>query len=253
MGASFGSANGVRPNNLLLYQTPAIRGWQAGLGYSFNTGFTALYVDGSTSKLQPGTQFFGTNTNMRMLTAGVNYNQGPLLFFVAYDAVYSASEVIDASGLTQTNTNKTTPKAWMSGASFDFKLAKVSAAIGQTRDGMFFGQGAGAGGYTSPLTTFSDGANVLFAQGVRSLQYALGASIPTSNNTKVLLSWQGLQPKGSLNAVDQLATQNIYSVAYVHELSKRTDVYVWGSYGNNYQTFNTAKSSVIGTGIRHIF
>lgn len=257
LGASFGSANGVRPNNLVLYQSPTLGGWQAAIGYSFNTGFTALYTDGSSSTRQPSTQFFGTNANMRMLTAGLSYNQGPASIFVAYDAVYAASHWRLDSDQREANPNQAVPKAWVAGGYYDFKVIKVSAAIGQTFDGLFFGQGAGAGGYTSPLNTASDGANILFAKGARTLQYALGATIPVGERASVLLSWQGMQPKGSLQNndpfSDQLATQNIYSAAYVYRLSKQTNAYLWGSYGSNYQTFSTAKSSVIGTGIQHFF
>lgn len=253
LGASFGSANGVRPNNLLLYQTPALGGWQAGIGYSFNTGFTALYASNPTSKPQAASHRFGTSVNMRLLTVGVNYNRGPTSLFVAYDAVYGANEVITDTGQAQPNSNRAVPRAWVAGAYHDFKFVKLSAAIGQTFDGMFFGQNAGAGGYNSPLNNFSDGANVLFAKGARSLQYALGATLRTGEQSKFLLSWQGLQPKGTLKDTNQLATQQIYSAAFVYGFSKRTDIYVWGSYGFNYQTFNTAKSSVIGTGIQHFF
>lgn len=226
LGASFGSANGVRPNNLLLYQTSALGGWQAGIGYSLNTGFTALYASNPTSKPQPASDQFGTSVNMRLLTAGINYSQGPTSFFVAYDAVYGADEVITDAGQTQPNSNKAVPRAWVAGGYHDFKFLKLSAAIGQTFDGMFFGQNAGAGGYNSPLINFSDGANVLFAEGARSLQYALGAILRTGEQSKFLLSWQVLQPQGTLKASDQLATQRIYSAAYVYSFSKRTDIYV---------------------------
>lgn len=252
-GSSFGSANGVRPNNLVLYQSGDMYGLQASIGYSFNTGFSAIYAGGPNNSIQPGTQFFGTSANMRMLTAAIRYSKGPLALLATYDAVYGASQIIDSNAQTTANTNQATPKAWLVAGSYDFKVVKVSAAIGQTIDGAFFGQGAGAGGYSTPLTTFSEGANVLFAQGAKSSQYALGATIPTGPRGKVLLSWQALQPTGSLRANAALATQNILSAAYLYNLSKRTDVYVWGSYGNNYQTFSTAKTSVVGTGIRHFF
>lgn len=253
MGASFGSANGVRPNNLILYQTAVIDGWQAGIGYSFNTGFSAVYTNGQSAVSQSGTQFFGTNANMRMLTAGLRYNRGPLALVATYDAVYGAGKVVNSAGVQSDNTNNAIPKAWLVAGSYDFKIAKLSAAVGQTVDGVFFGQTAGAGGYSTPLSTFSDGSNILFAQGLRSFQYALGAVVPAGMRGKILLSWQGLTPSGSLRASNELATQMIYSAAYVYSLSKQTDLYIWGSYGNNYQTFSTAKSSVIGTGIRHMF
>lgn len=252
-GSSFGSANGVRPNNMILYQSGDMHGLRASIGYSFNTGFSAIYAGGSNNALQPGTEFFGTNANMRMLTAAIRYSQGPLALLATYDAVYGASQVINSNAQTSPNTNNATPKAWIVAGSYDFKVVKVSAAAGQTIDGAFFGQGAGAGGYSTPLATFSEGSNVLFAQGAKSSQYAVGATIPTGPRGNVLLSWQALQPTGSLKANAELATQNIVSAAYVYNLSKRTDMYVWGSYGNNYQTVSTAKTSVVGTGVRHFF
>jgi predicted porin len=252
-GASFGSANGVRPDNLMLYQSGDMHGWQASVGYSLNTGFSAIYADASTDTLQPGTEFFSTTDNMRMLTAAIRYNRGPLSLLATYDAVYGASKVITKDAQTVGNDNSATPKAWLAAGSYDFKVVKISAAVGQTFDGAFFGQGAGAGGYSTPLTTFSDGANILFAQGAKSTQYALGAVIPAGPGGKILLSWQALQPTGSLKANTELATQNIVAGGYVYSISERTDIYVWGSYGNNYQTVSTAKSSVIGTGIRHFF
>jgi GBP family porin len=253
MGTSFGSSNGVRPNNLIMYETSTIHGWQGGIGYSFNTGFSAIYANDPNATGQSGTNYFGNTENMRMLTAGLHYKQGPVMLMLSYDQVFGASQVIGASGQTVSNVNQASPKAWILGGSYDFKLAKISAVIGQTFDGVFFGQGAGAGGYSTPLNTFSDGNNILFAQSIRSFQYALGASIPAGPSSKVFLSWQGLKPSGSLKSDNQLATQNVYSAAYIYSLSKRTDLYVWGSYGHNYQTFSTAKSSVIGTGIRHLF
>lgn len=252
-GSSFGSANGVRPNNLVLFQSADMHGVQASIGYSFNTGFSAIYANGPSTELQPGTEFFGTTTNMRMLTAAVRYGRGPLALLATYDAVYPASQLVNSSGETVSNTTDASPKAWLIAGSYDFKVVKISAAFGQTFDGAFFGQGAGAGGYSTPLTTFSEGSNVLFAQGAKSVSYALGAVVPTGPRGRVFLSWQAMQPSGALKANSELATQTIVSAAYVYNISKRTDVYVWGSYGNNYQTFSTAKSSVIGTGIRHFF
>ena len=252
-GASFGSANGVRPNNLVLYQSGDFAGWQGSIGYSFNTGFSAIYANGPSTTLQPGTAFFGTNENMRMLTAAIRFSRGPLALLATYDAVYAADQVVDSAGQRLANPNTASPKAWLVAGSYDFKVAKVSAAFGQTFDGAFFGQGAGAGGYSTPLATASEGSNILFAQGSKTVQYALGASVPVSAKGKVLLSWQAMQPKGSREVNSALATQNIVSAAYVYSASKRTDFYVWGSYGNNYQTVSTAKTSVIGTGIRHFF
>lgn len=252
-GTSFGSANGVRPNNLILYQSGDVHGMQFSIGYSFNTGFSAIYADGTNAPAQSGTEFFGTTANMRMLTTAIRYSSGPLALLATYNEVYPASKVVTTNNETIGNATSARPKAWLVAASYDFRVVKLSAAFGQTLDGAFFGQGAGAGGYSTPLNTISEGTNILFAQGTKSLEYALGAIIPTSATGEVRLSWQAKQPKGDLRLVPGRSTQQILSAAYVYKLSKRTDVYVWGSYGNNYQTFSSAKSSVLGSGLRHFF
>ena len=253
LGTSFGSANGVRPDNLILYQSAVMRGLQASIGYSFNTGFSAIYQNNPTTSLQPGTNFFGTTANMRMLTAAIRYNSGPLALLVAYDAVYAASKVVTSSSQTVANNNSAIPKAWLAAGSYDFKTVKLSAVVGQTFDGAFFGQNAGAGGYSAPFNTVSDGANILFAQGAKTTQFALGAVVPVSARGKILLSWQTQQISQQLNLDRDPANQQVYSAAYVYSISKRTDLYVWGSYGSNHQTVSNAKSSVVGTGIRHFF
>ena len=252
-GASFGSANGVRPNNLVLFQSADMHGLQASIGYSFNTGFSGLYADGPDAPAQPGTEFFGTTANMRMLTAALRYNHGPLALLATYDEIFPASKVINQADQTIANTTKARPRAWMVAGSYDFKVVKLSAVIGQTFDGAFFGQGAGAGGYPTPLNTTSAGSSILFAQGTKSTEYAIGAVIPAGAQGQILLTWQAKQPTGDQRLTAALATQQIYSAGYIYSLSKRSQVYVWGSYGNNYQTFSTAKSSVVGSGIRHFF
>jgi predicted porin len=252
-GSSFGSANGLRLNNLITYETPTIQGFQAGVGYSFSTGLSAIYADGPTLQEQAATNRFSTRGNMRGFTAALRYNKGPLSLLLTYDAVYGADQVIDKNDKTVPNNVKAAPNAWILAGSYDFKLLKLAGAIGQTRNGLFLGQSAGAGGYQSPLQTSSADANVIFSARTRVNSYLLSATIPVRGTDKLLLSWQGMLPRGVLEEESQLSNQLILSAAYIHQLSKRTDLYLWGSYGNNYQSFSTAKSSVIGTGIRHLF
>jgi general bacterial porin, GBP family len=253
MGASFGSANSVRPNNMALYQTNDYNGFQAGIGYSFNTGFSATYANSPGTGQQSGTQYFGTTTNMRMITAAVRYASGPVKLLATFDTVYPASKVVNSSGQTVANQTDAVPQTWFLAGSYDLKVATLSAAFGQSFDGAFFGNTAGAGGYSTPLQTSSAGANILFAQGAKYNSYAVGAVVPTGADSNVLLSWQAMQPYGNLYTDSGLATQSIFSAAYVYNLSKRTELYVWGSYGNNFQTVSTAKSSVIGAGMVHFF
>ena len=252
-GTSFGSANGLRLNNFMAYESPWYAGWQAAIGYSLNTGLTAIYANSSSLNVQPGSTTFGNSDNMRALSAAVRHHQGPLELLLTLDVLYGANRAINNQG-AQIPTNVTAnPMAWILAASYDLKVVKLSGAIGQTIHGLFLGQSAGAGGYETPLQTASSDANVIFSAGVRATSYLASATIPVRGSDQILLSLQGMIPRGNLERNRQLSTQTIISAAYVHRFSKRTDVYVWGSYGHNFQSYLTAMSSVVGVGMRHLF
>ncbi|KAG1530507.1 hypothetical protein G6F50_017270 [Rhizopus delemar] len=76
MGTTFGSANTMRLDNMVLYQTPSLSGFKAGVGYSFSAD------DSVSDTTQTG---FATGDNNRVLTAGVQYVNGLLNLAVAYD------------------------------------------------------------------------------------------------------------------------------------------------------------------------
>ncbi len=255
MGASFGSANSVRYNNLVVYQTPTYRGFQASIGYSFNTGATAVYANGPFQSQQPATSFFGSGENLRALTSGLRYQSGPLLVMATYDQAYGASTVQNPAGTVITgNTNKGSPKAWILGATYDLKVVKLAAAFGQTIGGAFFGQGAGAGqSVAMPLATATRGAGMLFDQGLQTQQYLIGGTIPFGERARLALSWQFMRPVTGSVSADPSATQSIASAMYTYDLSRRTNIYIWGSYGNNFQTIQTARTTALGMGVRHLF
>lgn len=129
MGASFGTTNNLRYSNMLMYQTPSWNGLSAGVGYSFNTGLPGAYVNNGV--VTGSTTNYGTMNNPRALTLGVNYANGPLQIAATYDQVMPATNV-------GPNTNST-PKAWVLGAAYDFKVVKASLAYGQTRSGAISG------------------------------------------------------------------------------------------------------------------
>ena len=49
------------------------------------------------------------------------------------------------------------------------------------------------------------------------------------------------------------ATTNVYSLGYTYDLSKRTNLYAYGSYAKNYAFIDDLKSTAVGVGIRHRF
>src|SRR5690606_31958272 len=76
VGATFGSANTVRWDNMVMYQTPNFSGFQFGVGYSFNTsGSQEWDVDGQD------------DSNMKGLTTGLRYANGPIGAALTYDQI----------------------------------------------------------------------------------------------------------------------------------------------------------------------
>src|SRR5690606_37483805 len=100
VGATFGSANTVRWDNMVMYQTPNFSGFQFGVGYSSN-------VDGSQDWDVDG----ATDPNEKGLTTGLRYANGPIGAALTYDQV--DTDVADAK-----------VKAWNVGLSYDFEVVK---------------------------------------------------------------------------------------------------------------------------------
>src|SRR5690606_5577317 len=74
-GASFSSANTVRYDNMIMYQTPNFSGFQFGVGYSFN-------VNSPTQAWKISGQ---DDTNTKGITTGLRYENGPISLVGTYD------------------------------------------------------------------------------------------------------------------------------------------------------------------------
>ena len=164
IGASFGSANTVRYSNMLMLQAQATKSLTIGAGYSFATELTGIYANnglcssGICQAINQNSQF-QTNNNLRALTLGAKYANGPLLLAVAYDQLWGPDNIPNGPP-------KPNPTAWLAGGAYDFRVIKISFAYGQTRNGTWNGQPVGAGTTpTSPLSDGSLGSGALFLAG----------------------------------------------------------------------------------------
>ena len=259
-GAAFTSANTVRYSNMVMYQTPSISGFNAGLGYSFDTGTTNVYQ-------APGNQTSGDNTdypsmnNPRAVTLGLNYSNGPLYLMASYDQVWAPNNLKGGS-------SEAKPKTWILGGTYDFKVVKLALAYGQQRGGSFFpqsifGTNSGYIDVNGIKTDYSGAGNapsgVIFNQDSGFNSYLVGLSAPIGGAHKVFGSWQMAQPNSSQRDLYTAATgnegknMNIYSLGYTYDFSKRTNLYAYVSYMSNWAFVDSAKSTVVGTGIRHRF
>ncbi|WP_459617541.1 porin [Bordetella sp. 2513F-2] len=231
IGHGLSAANTNRYDNMVLYQTPSFGGFQVGAGYSFN-------VNGSGN--------FETADNTRAITAGVRYANGPLNVALSFDQLNGNNSVDDDA----------TPRMYAIGASYDFEVVKLALAYARTEDGWFAGQGPGA-----PTGGVTDGAGVAFdtsyptysfADGFRANSYMVGLSAPIGGATNLFGSWQMIDPKNDrLTGGDE--TSNVFSLGATYDLSKRTNLYAYGSYAKNALFIDDAKSTAVGVGIRHRF
>jgi hypothetical protein len=101
-------------------------------------------------------------------------------------------------------------------------------------------------------TSWTPGA-VLFLPGARATSYLFGVTAPLTSQVTLLASWQMMQPQGILTSDAQFKAQQILSAALTQQLSARTNLYTYISYGQNFGMINTAESFVFGVGMRHQF
>ncbi len=252
MSTSFTAINTQIYDNMIQYTSPTWSGFQFGLGYSFNTGDTALYADSDGGSVVPSSTGFGTNNKMRALSAAMQYNSGPLLLVASYDRAFASSTIPDGSSTTATliNPEQASPQAWYFGAAYTLDKVVLSAAWGRGINGVFSGSGPIS---SSPLPVLTGEADMLFSQGFNQNSYLLGMSWTIDDDTQFMASWQMLKPTGQLASTPGFAAQQVVGAALVYSLSKRTAVYAWASYSNNLEMASGAKATVIGTGIQTAF
>ena len=236
MGHAFTSGNTLRLDNTLMYRSPVMSGFQAGLGYSFATGLTS---NGGTTGYG-----FATSDNSRQLTVGAKYANGPVYVAMSYDKAYAA-ETSAQNGQTMNN--------WSLGGTYDLKVVKLAAGYGQTRDGFWAGSGAGGTGATMGLNPAGNNSALVFAPGVGYNSYIVGATVPVNPVSRVMLSWTMIAPNTNMQDAYNAQNQSSYNVGYSYDFTKRTNAYAYAGQSVNYATVDTAKSTVVGVGLRHQF
>lgn len=228
IGVALSAANTNRYDNMVLYQTPSFSGFQFGVGYSFNVN--------DTNGAQTG---FKTADNTRAITTGLRYVNGPLNVALTYDQLNASNKLSSAA-------TDATPRQYAIGGSYDFEVVKLALAYARTTDGWFAGQGV-----DTNIGSVNFGANA-FADGFKANSYLVGLSAPIGGASSLFGSWQRVDPSNDkLTGGD--ATTNVYSLGYTYDLSKRTNLYAYGSYAKNYAFVDDLKSTAVGVGIRHRF
>ena len=255
MGTSFGAINTQYFSNMIQYTTPNWEGFQAGVGYSFNTGDTALYANGPDPALISQGNLYGTTNQLRALSIATQYKKGPLLAIASYDTAYGSNVVSSEAHPSeyQSNRNLTNPQAWYLGLGYTIGKMTLAGAWGRSMNGALSGSVPGDGSRSTPLFVLTGSANILFNRGFNFNSYMLGATWNITPNTQLMSSWQMMKPDNTLPGIANSGSQQIVSTAVLHALTSRTSVYAYASYGINFQMFQGATSTVIGSGIQTAF
>ncbi len=237
VGSAFSSANSVRYDNMIMYQTPNFSGFQFGLGYAFTAnGSQQFKVSGNEEP------------NTRAWTTGLRYANGPIAVALTYDQFKMAE--------TGTNVNGdpgVTGKAWNIGGSYDFEVAKLHLGFGQTRDGWFKSVSAlGAYDYNANHGLNRASSSVDAIEGLKVNSYSVGVSAPIGANGKILAAWNMADPRHDAS-VAGTEKQQVYSLGYTYALSKRTNVYALGSYAKHVYFNDDLKATQFAVGLRHRF
>lgn len=244
MGAAFGVANTDRLSNAIKYQTPNMSGFQAGVGYSFATGNTGVYTAAAGGGASTGSAYnFATQNNMRQLTLGAKYANGPVYVAASYDKIYAQESKGENASIS----------SWNIAGTYDFKVVKLAAGYGQTRDGAVLGQGSGISGAGSFSNIGAGNGDVIFAPAVGTNSYIVGATVPVNPVSRVLLSWTMLTPNTNMKDAYNAQNQTAYNIAYTYDFTKRTNMYALFGYMTNVGTVDTLKSTLVGVGLRHQF
>ena len=248
LGTSFGNANVIRYSNLLQIQITPMRDLKLGLSYSLDAQLPATYQNnaGALMAVGPEEASFGTSQKLRIVSAGMHYQSDNVVIAAGFDKAI-------APATTVTGLQYKGPTAWLLGSRYDFKRFAVSFILGQTFNGAFDGQLPGSAWFDSGLATTTPGSAIRFEDGYSSNSVFLGLDVPLPNQWRAVGSWQAMQPRGQLSTSPQTATQQVFSVALLNQISPRLTAYLYASVANNYAMVSTARSQVIGGGLAYTF
>ena len=243
MGATFS-----RLSNMLMYTSPSMNGFIGSVGYSFDADAKSIKGAPHSSGYSDVSDQYGSTTKTRAFNLGLRYADGPIVIGFVYAQYMPAAW---KTGNAIAVADAPTAKQWNLGGTYDFKVVKVHAAYGQNIDGIIEG--------TSVLSSFTDGGDtdsaggILFKSGARTSSWMLGFSAPVGADNKVFFTWQQMMPGGTFRNTAYASTQNVGSLGYTYNMSKRTNLYAYFSSMVNSGMLAGAKSNSLGVGVRHLF
>lgn len=191
MGALLRASDNFRRDNLVNITSADLGGWQAGVGYAFDTAGP----DGPADRGRG-----------HALSAGVKYESDPWLAVLTWDRLTLPSGS-PAHGAT--------PTAWQAGVARDFDGLRVSLAWSRQRDG-FTGQNGGGVDGLGPLA---------FIDGGRADTWLVGAEYELRAHDSVLMQFSMARPTWHWDDGSRAERVRLLTLGYRHALSPRTTLY----------------------------
>ena len=249
LGLSFGTANAERLSNLLKVETADLRGFKFGVGYSFATGMTSGYAqDGKIVELDRDTRDYNfvTVNNLRSFTSGVKYTDGPVYLTFTYDSFYP-----DAA--TAKNDYKNA-NAWILGGAYDFKVMKLSGAVGQTKNGAVNTLQNVLGIFRND-TFDNTNSSIIFDNSLAITSTMVALSSPATSAGQFFFAWQMAKPSSNMQSSSTypISTQRVVSAGYSYPITKKTSLYSYAGYAMNACLVEGLTSAVIAVGMTHKF
>lgn len=246
--STFGNSLSDRYDNAIKYVSPSFAGFQFGVGVVHQDSKKEVADEESRDKLTG-------------VTLGLGYNNAGLEFGASFDLLRVKKSAVAGSATTYSGTFTPavdyTQRAWNLGVAYDLDVVKLHAMYGQQRDGSWGGEL-----YRDLLGA---DATAFHGDGYKSQAWLAGVTAPVGEAGKVMFSYQGSKAKNT-KAKNKDGEQmfgglryntHMFSLGYVHNLSKRTAVYAVASYGKVKAKYDggrdTLKSTEVIAGLQHRF
>ncbi|PJX20496.1 porin [Advenella sp. S44] len=256
LNGAFGSSTNARMDNSIKYVSPELSGFTFGMVYA-----------GKNTKTTTGDGMDDVHSGdtSNWISLGANYAKGPLVIGASYDRF--RTNFREAGEET-----KGTAHMWNLFGSYDFDLVKLHLGYGQVHgaasNDIVVEKGPGSTGLNGAFNKFTvvkdpvssiHGLDYAQTDGYRQQAWLVGLTTPVGDQGKILFSYQGSATKNTEDAFDGAKGRlDIYSLAYLHNMSKRTSLYAVASYGSGRLKFDNQenvrlKSTLVGIGIHHLF
>ncbi len=205
--ATMSSANSLRLDNAIAYLTPNLSGFSAGIGYTFR----------ASGQENPGS---GGNNNAGYISY-LNYSAGPLYAVITYDSL----KLGEINGGLPGNATDPKQEHLQIGASWDFKVVKLSAAYASEKNQWALGPaGVGFAATVTGTTNSATALQTLQGNGADATAWAVGAIVPFGAH-RINASYQSRSVDATTTTAQ--AKRTAWALGYEYSFSRRTNAYAY--------------------------